>query len=50
MFDLNGKNGSIKVDLTKINTQYNNNYNIITDHGTIEHVEDQYMCFKNIQL
>jgi len=47
-FDLNGKNGSIKVDLTKINTQYNNNYDIITDHGTIEHVEDQYMCFKNI--
>jgi hypothetical protein len=47
-FDLNHKNGSICVDLTKSHTKFNDMYDIITDHGTIEHVHDQYAVFKNI--
>ena len=49
-FDWNGENGSIPIDLTKIddNKKYNNMFNIITNHGTTEHVLNQYNCFKNL--
>lgn len=47
-FDWNGNNGSIPVDLTKLDDKYNNKYNIITNHGTSEHVHNQYNLFKNL--
>ena len=46
--DWNGKNGSIKVDLTKPYTKFINSFDIITNHGTTEHVHNQYSLFKNL--
>lgn len=51
--DLNGKNGALKLDLSKpIHEEgFINNFNIITNFGTTEHIEpleNQYECFKNI--
>ena len=47
-FDWNGLNGAIPVDLTNIDNKYNNKFNLITDHGTSEHVLNQYNIFKNL--
>ena len=47
-FDWNGKRGSIAVDLTKLNENYNETFEIVTDHGTIEHIPEQYNVFKNL--
>ena len=47
-FDWNGKNGAIPVNLTIINSKYDNNYDLITNHGTSEHVHNQYNMFKNL--
>ena len=46
--DWNGKNGSIKVDLTKPYPKFINSFDIITNHGTTEHVHNQYSLFKNL--
>lgn len=47
-FDWNGQNGAIPVDLTIINDEYNDKYDLITNHGTSEHVHNQYALFKNL--
>ncbi len=46
--DMNGKNGSVRHDLTKPRAEFNNKFDIITNHGTSEHVIDQYTVFKNL--
>ena len=48
-FDWNGENGYIPVDLTKIddNKKYNNMFNIITNHGTTEHVLNNHVNIEN---
>jgi SAM-dependent methyltransferase len=51
--DLNGEDGSIKIDLSKPieNKDWLNSFDIITNSGTSEHVEPkkaQYVCFMNI--
>lgn len=46
--DVNGKNGALRVDLTKPITQWNKYFDMTTDYGTIEHVSDQYNVFKNV--
>tara|TARA_E500000178_G_C17025829_1_gene757937 strand:- start:2275 stop:2985 length:711 start_codon:yes stop_codon:yes gene_type:complete len=46
--DWNGNNGSIKLDLTKPYPKFRNTFDIITNHGTSEHVHDQYSLFKNL--
>jgi len=48
--DLNGKNGSLPLDLTKpIKTLLAvGPFQLITNFGTSEHVPGQYWCFKNI--
>ncbi len=48
--DINGKNGSLVFDLSKpiIDETLINNFDIVTNFGTSEHVENQYECFKNI--
>jgi hypothetical protein len=45
--DLNGENGSLKVDLTK-SISLDKPCDLITNFGTSEHVSNQYMCWKNI--
>jgi len=47
-FDLNGKDGAIVFDLrTPLPEQFRGKFNIVTDVGTGEHINNQYMCFKN---
>lgn len=51
--DLNGCHGALKVDLAKPmeRTDWKNNFDIVTNLGTIEHVEPkkaQYECFKSV--
>lgn len=46
--DTNGNNGSINHDLTKENEIFNNHFDITTNHGTTEHIQDQYSVFKNL--
>lgn len=47
--DLNGKNGSLKIDLCKpVPDKLIDKFNVITNYGTSEHVNSQYAVFKNI--
>lgn len=47
--DLNGKNGALKVDLSKPIDQWQKYFDIVTNFGTAEHVcPGIYECFKNI--
>lgn len=47
--DLNGTYGSLKVDLCRpIPKRLLNRFNLITNYGTTEHVNNQYQVFKNI--
>jgi SAM-dependent methyltransferase len=47
--DLNGKFGSIKLDLSKdLPEKMMNHFDVITDYGTVEHITDQYKAFKNV--
>jgi SAM-dependent methyltransferase len=46
--DLNGEDGALKLDLCKPITGHKNKYDIVTNCGTIEHVDNQYEGFKNI--
>lgn len=51
--DLNGKDGALKLDLSKdiLKDDWNNHFHVITNSGTTEHIEpftSQYECFKNI--
>lgn len=45
-FDIHGRNGSKILDLSKDN-EVTEQYDIVTDFGTLEHIEDFYMGFKN---
>jgi hypothetical protein len=46
-FDLSGRNGSFKIDLCK-NHDFIPQFDLVTNYGTIEHVNDQYHAFKNM--
>ena len=46
--DLDGLYGSLVLDLTAPLTDFYNKYDIITNFGTSEHVENQFACFENI--
>jgi SAM-dependent methyltransferase len=46
-FDLSGRNGSFKVDLCK-DHGFMAQFDIVTNYGTIEHVNEQYPAFKNV--
>jgi hypothetical protein len=45
--DLSGRNGSFKIDLGK-NQNFMAQFDIVTNYGTIEHVNEQYHAFKNM--
>lgn len=48
-FDMNGENDSETVNLSHpIDTKYLKQYDVVTNFGTTEHVQNQYMCWKNI--
>ena len=48
--DIHGEYGSVPFDLSKPITdeKYLNRFDVLTNLGTAEHVENQYECFKNI--
>lgn len=47
--DWNGKNGSLPIDLCfSVPEDLLDRFHVITDFGTIEHVDNQYQVFKNI--
>lgn len=48
-FDLNGKDGSVQLDLCKpIPEKWRCYFDMVTNYGTTEHCEDQWMVWKNI--
>ena len=54
-FDLNGEDGSIPIDLSKVieDKKHYSAYDIVTNSGTTEHVDpftSQHECFMNIHL
>ena len=47
--DMNGLDGSLPYDLREdISEKFDKKFDVIYDGGTGEHVDNQYMCFKNI--
>lgn len=46
--DWNGEDGALKIDLSKELTDWQNYFDIVTNFGTAEHVDNQYMVYKNI--
>jgi len=48
--DVNGRGGSLQLDLGTRLSQYDNTADLICNGGTAEHVENIYECFKNMYL
>ena len=47
--DIHGMNGSYPIDLNKpIDSWWINNFDIVTNFGTSEHIENQWLCWQNI--
>jgi len=47
--DLNGKHGALPLDLDEpLPEKYANRFNVVTNYGTIEHVNNQYQVFKTV--
>lgn len=53
-FDLSGENNSLKLNLSLLLSEqrdflcYKNYFDVLTNFGTSEHVQNQYNCWKNI--
>ena len=49
--DLNGKNGALEFDLDyPLPIEFENKFDVVTNYGTIEHVNNQYSVFKNVHI
>ena len=50
--DINGKRGALPLDLTGVfpEAEWAGKFDMVTNFGTIEHVNDQYAVFKNAHL
>jgi len=46
--DMNGKDGALRIDLSKPINKWNKYFKMVTNYGTSEHVSDQYNVFRNI--
>jgi len=46
--DMNGRDGALKYDLSKPISDFEEYFDIVTNFGTSEHVENQERCFDNI--
>ena len=46
--DWNGKNGALKRDLANPVNEWKGYFDMVTNHGTTEHVWNQYQVFRNI--
>lgn len=47
--DLNGKDGALKIDLgLPVPKVFIKRFDVITNYGTVEHINNQYQAFKNI--
>lgn len=48
-FDINGQDGAIPVDLSQpVDPSYYQQFDIVTNFGTSEHISDQFTVFENI--
>jgi hypothetical protein len=49
--DINGKDGALPIDLDNtVPSNLENKFDIITNYGTTEHINNQYQVFKNIHV
>lgn len=47
--DLNGKDGSLMIDLDyPVPSEFIGQFDVVTNYGTIEHINNQYQAFKNM--
>jgi len=46
--DLNGKDGALPLDLGKPIKKFRGKFDVLINGGTTEHVDNQYICWKNI--
>jgi hypothetical protein len=47
--DINGQDGALKIDLDQpIADEFLNKFDVITNYGTIEHVDNQYEAFRSV--
>jgi hypothetical protein len=46
--DIHGKFGAVPLDLSKPIKKWKGRFDVLTNFGTSEHVDDQYECFKNM--
>lgn len=47
--DLNGEDGALRVDLdVPVPSELLNRFDVITNYGTLEHVNNQFQAFKNV--
>ncbi len=46
--DLNGKDGALKIDLAKPIEKWDCYFDMVTNYGTSEHVNNQYQAFRNM--
>lgn len=50
-FDISGRRGSVAIDLGRpIPAHYAGRFNVVTNFGTIEHINDQYHAWRNLHL
>jgi hypothetical protein len=49
--DINGRHGAVPVDLERpVPPEFVGAFDIVTDYGTLEHVNGQYQAFRNVHL
>ena len=47
--DINGRHGAVPLDLDyPVPLEFENRFNVLTNYGTTEHINNQYSVFKNI--
>lgn len=50
-FDINSEWGALSFDLCKpLPSLYHNHFDLVTNYGTGEHIDDQYMFFLNVHM
>lgn len=46
--DINGKNGALPLDLNVLRTEWKSYFDICSNYGMTEHIQNQYMAFYNL--
>jgi len=49
--DINGEDGALEIDLDfPVPDELHNRFDVVTNYGTIEHINNQYQAFKNMHM